>query len=270
MNENVVIVTGGARGIGFACARAFHEQGWRVVLADINDKAGERALADIGGSSERCVFVSCDVSNKLDVHNLVAESLSHFGRIDCLINNAGIAKAGGICDLSDKDFDQVINVNLRGAFLVSKAVISEMKQEIENREDRSGLAERPYSIINMSSINDRVAIGDYLAYCVSKGGLSQLTKAMAVELAPLGIRVNAIGPGSIKTDMLSSVVGDAKAMGKIHARTPLGRVASPDEVAKVALFLASDGASYITGETIYVDGGRMALNYTMPVPDEVE
>ena len=157
-----------------------------------------------------------------------------------------------------------MSVNLRGAFLVSKAVAKFMVDEIENREDRSRLNERAYAIINMSSVNDRVAIADYFSYCVSKGGLQQMTKAMALELAPYGIRVNAIGPGSVKTSMLSAVVGDEKAVDKIYARTPLGRLAQPDEIAGVAAFLASEDAGYVTGETIYVDGGRMALNYMMP------
>ena len=210
----------------------------------------------------------CDVSEKLQVHNLIAETLGMFGRIDVLINNAGVALKGGAIDLSVADFDRVLAVNLRGAFLVSKYVTEYMVGEIENREDRSRLTERPYAIINMSSINDQVAIPDYLAYVVSKGGLKQMTKAMALELAPYGIRVNAISPGSIKTAMLAGVAGDKAASGKILARTPLGRIGVPDEVAGVAAFLASEDASYVTGECIYVDGGRLALNYTMPLADK--
>jgi len=208
------------------------------------------------------------VSNKLGVHNLVAETLSAFGRIDGLVNNAGIAIKGGALDISESEFDRVLAVNLRGAFLVSKAVAKYMVDEIDSREDRSRLTERPYSIINMSSINDTVALPDYLAYTVSKGGLLQMTRSMALELAPYGIRVNAVGPGSVKTDMLAGVAGDA--LEKIHSRTPLGRVALPDEVAGVVSFLAGEDSSYITGQCIYVDGGRLALNYTMPprVPAE--
>lgn len=262
MSDRVFIVTGAARGIGFACARRLLEDGYKVVLADMDKSSGRKAIAELGVGDDKAVFVECDVSEKLEVHNLIAEALAAYGRIDGLINNAGIALKGGALDLSEADFDQVLAVNLRGAFLVSKAVVQYMVQEIEGRDDRSRLTDRPYSIINMSSINDTVAIPDYLAYTVSKGGLLQMTRAMALELAPYGIRVNAIGPGSVKTDMLAGVAGDA--LEKIHSRTPLGRVALPDEIAGVASFLAGEDSSYITGQCIYVDGGRLALNYTMP------
>jgi len=246
MSERVFIVTGAAKGIGFACARRLIDDGYCVVLSDMDGAACEQALAKIGASTERAISFECDVSDKLEVHNLIASTLAHFGRLDGLINNAGIALKGGVLDLTDRGFDRVLSVNLRGAFLVSKAVATHMVNEIENREDRSHLTDKPYVIINMSSINDTVAIPDYLAYTVSKGGLLQMTKAMAIELAPFGIRVNAIGPGSVKTDMLEGVSGDK--LDEIHARTPLGRVALPDEIAGVASFLASDDSSYVTGQ----------------------
>ncbi len=268
MLDKVVLVTGGASGIGFACARRFFDDGYKVVIADTNEAEGARALDDLNIDAStkeaRAIFVPCDISDKLAVHNLVAEALTAFGHIDVLINNAGIALKGGIVDLSESDFDRVLAVNLRGAFLVSKAVVRQMVEEIDNRDDRSGLSQRPYSIINMSSINEDVALPDYLAYTISKGGMRQMTRAMAIELAPRGIRVNAIGPGSIKTAMLAGVTGDKSAHDKIMARTPLGRIGHPDEIAGVAAFLASEDASYITGQTIYADGGRLALNYTMP------
>ena len=268
MSDKVVLITGGASGIGFACARRFFDDGYKVVIADSNEIEGARALDDLGveapSHDARAIFVHCDISEKLAVHNLVASATTAFGRIDVLINNAGIALEGGILDLSEDDFDRVLAVNLRGAFLVSKAVVRQMTEEIDNRDDRSGLSQRPYSIINMSSINEHVAIPDYLAYTVSKGGMKQMTRAMALELAPRGIRVNAIGPGSIKTAMLADVSGDKTAHDKIMARTPMGRIGHPDEIAGVAAFLASEDASYITGQTIYADGGRLALNYTMP------
>ena len=260
--DRVFIVTGAANGIGFACARRLLKDGYRVVLADIDKARGQQAIKEMGFGNDEALFVECDISKKLEVHNLIAESLSAFGGIDGLINNAGIAVKGGALDLTEDDFDRVIATNLRGSFLVSKAVANYFVSEIESREDRSRLTDRPYSIVNMSSINDTVAIPDYLAYTVSKGGLLQLTKSMALELAPYGIRVNAIGPGSVKTDMLSDVAGDG--LEKIYSRTPLGRLALPDEIAGVAAFLLGEDSSYITGQCIYVDGGRLALNYTMP------
>ncbi len=265
MANKTVIITGGARGIGLACAQRFFKDGWRVVIADRDEHAASEALDALGSGAGKAIAVHCDVSDPLSVHNLVAETLSEYGRIDTLINNAGIAITGGSLELDVKDFDRVLAVNLRGAFLLSKAVAKHMVETLDNDDDRSGLSMPNLSIINMSSINARMALPDYLAYCVAKGGLNQLTNAMAIELAPHGIRVNSIGPGSVKTDMLAGVAGDALAM--VHSRTPLGRVAQPDEIAGVAAFLAGDDASYITGECIYVDGGRSALNYIMKSGD---
>lgn len=266
-NSRVVIVTGAAKGIGFACARRFYEDGDRVVIADHDSDAGKLALDKLGADADEVIFVPCDVSDRLSVRNLVAQTLSKFGRIDVLVNNAGVIIKGGILDLSAKDFDKVVSVNLRGAFLASQAVAKHMIEVLESDDDRSGRARCSFSIINMSSVNAKVAIADILAYEVSKGGLNQLTKGMALELAPYGIRVNGIGPGSIKTDMLAGVAENQGALDMIHSRTPLGRIGHPDEVASVAAFLASKDASYVTGECIYVDGGRLALNYVMPKKD---
>ncbi len=264
MSDRVFIVTGAARGIGYACAQRLIDDGHRVVLADQDYERGQAAGKDLADGSDRAIFVECDIAEPLSVHNLIAETLSNYDRIDGLVNNAGIALKGGALDISIEDFDRNLAVNLRGAFLVSQAVAKYMVREIEEREDRSRLTERPYSIVNMSSINDTVAIPDYLAYTISKGGMHQMTRAMAIELAPYGIRVNGIGPGSIKTDMLASVVDDPDAMKKITQRTPLGRAGLPDEIASIAAFLLSEESSYITGQHIYADGGRLALNYTMP------
>ena len=264
MSNRTIIVTGAAKGIGLACAQRLVEDGHRVVLADMDADQGSRAALDLAAGSDRAVFIEADVSDELNVHNLIAETLSSFGRIDGLINNAAIAVKGGALDMSVEDFDRNIAVNLRGPFLVSRAVARHMVKEIEQRDDRSRLNDRPYAIVNMSSINDTVAIPDYLAYTTSKGGLRQMTRAMALELAPYGIRVNAIGPGSIKTEMLAKVNNDPAAMNKILSRTPLGRPGLPDEIAAIASWLLGEESSYITGQCIYADGGRLALNYTVP------
>ena len=184
-----------------------------------------------------------------------------FGAIDILVNNAAIIKGIDFLEISEADFDAVLNVNLRGAFLVAQAVARQMVTQVK-------AGRRPGSIINMSSVNAVFAIANQVPYSVSKGGLNQLTKVMALSLAEHGIRVNAIGPGSINTRILKTVMTDAAARTKLLSRTPLGRIGEPEEIAAVAAFLASDDASYITGQTIYADGGRLPLNYTVPVKSD--
>ncbi len=258
----VVVVTGAARGIGLACARLFIDQGAKVVIADIDEAEGERVAAEFG--PDRAVSVRCDVGERLSVHNLMAETLSAFGRIDVLVNNAGIIDPGDILTLEEHAFDRVLRVNLRGAFVASQAVARQMVAQMDAEQDRVSAASRRYSIINISSVNAVTAMPDQLAYNVSKGGLDQLTRNMALSLARKGVRVNAVAPGSVNTDVLRAVLGNPDAMKTVLSRTPLGRIADPDEVAHVVSFLASEKASYITGEIIYVDGGRRALNTVMP------
>ena len=266
-----VVITGAARGIGLACARRFLADGWQVVIVDADADEGAVASEELDVRDDGpSVFVHADISRPLDVHNLMAEAVSRFGGVDCLINNAAIVRNGGIIDLDVDEFDRVLATNLRGAFLVSQAVVRHMVEQIENRDDRSRASLKPYSIINMSSINDRLAIPSILAYVVSKGGLGGLTRSLSLELAPYGIRVNAVAPGSIRTDMAAGVLADPDALDRALSRTPLGRMGNPDEVAGVCAFLASEDASYITGETLYVDGGRSALNYTMDRPSSPE
>jgi glucose 1-dehydrogenase len=260
LDNKVAIVTGGARGIGLATARRFLEDGARVVIGDLDEDAGSEAI-DALGELGAVRFVHCDVGDRLSVRNLVAATIDAFGEIDVLVNNAGIVHGAAFLELSEEDFDRVLRVNLKGAFLAAQAVARRMVKRVE-----AGGA--PGAIVNMSSINAVVAIPNQIPYSVSKGGMNQLTKAMALALAPHGIRVNAIGPGSIMTDMLASVATDRAARRRVLSRTPLGRIGEPSEVAAVAAFLASDDAGYMTGQTVYVDGGRLALNYTVDVKDE--
>jgi len=207
------IVTGAARGIGAACARAFAEHGARVVLADVLAEACAATAESITtDTSAETTAIQCDVSQEADCEALLAGCLERFGQCDILLNNAGIIARGSILDVSTDDFDRVLAVNLRGSFLLSRAVANHMvEQSIQG------------AIINMSSTNAVVTIPDQLAYATSKGGVGQLTKVMAMELAAHDIRVNAIGPGSISTDMLNTVMNDEKARRTILSRTPMGR-----------------------------------------------
>ena len=255
--DKVAIVTGGARGIGLAIAKRYAAEGARVVIADVDVVAGQAEAKALGTNAR---FVAADVGNAPAVEHLIDETVAEFGVLDILVNNAGIIHAADFLDLKEADFDRVLRVNLKGAFLAGQAVAKRMVAQVK--------AGRPAgAIINMSSINAVVAIPNQTPYCVSKGGIDQLTKVMALALAPHGIRVNAIGPGSIMTDILKTIATDREAKRRILARTPLGRVGEPDEIATVAVFLASPDASYITGQTIYADGGRLPLNYTVPVDD---
>ena len=255
-----VIVTGAAQGIGFAIAERFIKDGAQVMISDINEAkvlAAQNKLSPLG---EVEVFVG-NIGDRIDVHNLIAETLSAFGKIDLLVNNAGIVKAGEFLDITEEDFDQVMDVNIKGMFLASQAVAKHMVARVEEGKPAG-------SIINISSVNDSLVLPSQLTYTVSKGAVKQLTRVMAVSLAPYGIRVNGIGPGSIKTEMLATVLADNSAEKRILERTPLGRIGDPSEIASVSAFLASKDASYITGEIIYTDGGRMPLGYSMQLEDD--
>lgn len=245
----VVIVTGGAQGIGEACARRFAQEGARVVIADVADGPGRALAVELGA-----LYRHCDVGDKVDVDDLIAKVLATHGRIDVLVNNAGIFKAADFLDVTEDDFDEVLRVNVKGSFLMGQAVA------------RAMAARREGVIVNMSSVNGVLAIPSIASYNVSKGGINQLTRVMALALAEHGIRVNAVAPGTIATELAArAVLGSEAAREKVLSRTPMKRLGEPDEVADVVAWLASDAASYVTGEIVTVDGGRMTLNYTVPL-----
>jgi len=254
----VAIVTGAAHGIGLACAQRLAAEGANVVLADVDEAAGTAAAEDIASGDTEARYIECDVGERLDVRNLIAETVDGFGSVDILVNNAGIIHGADFLDITEEDFDRVLRVNLKGVFLVGQAVARQMVDQINDGAE-------PGSIVNMSSVNAVFAIPNQVPYSVSKGGVNQLTKAMALGLAEYGIRVNAVGPGSINTELLKNVMTDDEARRKIMSRTPMGRLGEPSEVAAVVAFLVSEDASYLSGQTIYPDGGRLPLNYTVPV-----
>ena len=256
--DRVAIVTGAAQGIGAACARAFAEAGARVVVADVNEVGGSAVVKSIAAAGGYALYKQADVGDRSACEALVDHAVTYFGRVDVLVNNAGIVHAAEVLDLAEEDFDRVLRVNLKGAFLCAQAAARQMAKQAPRAGGGRGV------IVNMSSVNAVLAIANQVPYTVSKGGVSQLTKVMALALAPLGIRAVAIGPGSIATEMLkTAVMTNEAARDRILSRTPLKRLGEPEEIARIAVFLASDDASYVTGTTVYADGGRLGLNYTV-------
>ncbi len=256
LDGRVALVTGGARGIGLACVRELAVEGAKVLFCDVNVEGGEAAAEALKQEGLEAAFTTCDVGDKGQVEALVAEAVSRYGRLDIAVANAGIVHAADFLDLAEEDFDRVIRVNLKGVFLTGQAAARQMAAQGEGG-----------SIINMSSVNAVMAIPAITPYVVAKGGVNQLTKVMALALADKGIRVNGIGPGSIATEMAETVLADPEKRRAALCRTPMGRFGEPREVGRICVFLASEDSSYITGQIIYPDGGRLALNYTVPVKD---
>jgi len=254
LENKVALVTGGANGIGAACATRFVAEGARVMVVDRDAGAGKALVESLG---PQAAFLAGDVTHRSFAEDAVKATVERFGRLDILLSNAGITHAAAFLDLQEADFDRVLAVNLKSYFLFGQAAARQMVAQ------GGGGA-----IVNMSSVNAVLAIPDQVPYVVSKGGVNQLTRVMAMALAPHGIRVNAIGPGTIATELArKAVLGSEEARRRLLSRTPMKRLGEPDEVAKVAVFLAGDDASYMTGQTVYPDGGRLALNYTVPVED---
>ena len=251
----VIVITGAAQGIGRASAVRFLAEGAKVVIADVNAERLAATAQEIG-SPDTVLAVLTDVARKDQVDALIAKAVAQFGRIDVMLNNAGIAPVMEFLDVTEEVYDRVLEVNLKGAFLGTQAAARAMIAQ-----GQGGV------IINMSSINSGLANPNVATYAISKGGMNQVTTTAAVAFAPHGIRVCGVGPGTIATEIIKGAFTERAGMRAILARTPLGRLGEPEEIAGVVAFLASDDASYITGETIYPDGGRRILNYTVPVKE---
>ena len=254
LKDRVTVITGGAKGIGLAYGRRFVKEGAPIVIGDVDDKAGAAAVAALEKEGGKALYVRCDVTKKAEVDALFDAAVKKFGHVDCCIANAGIVNDGDFLELKEADVDRVMAVNVKGVFLTGQAAARAM---IAGK--RKGV------IINIASTNAVVVQHGQVTYPVSKGAVNLLTKVMAISLADNGIRVVAIGPGPTRTEMLDNVMKNHPTfMKNVGLRTALRRPAEVEEIAGVAAFLASDDASYITGQTIYAEGGRLALNYMMP------
>ena len=247
------LVVAGAAGIGRACVEHFAAEGASVVFSDINRENGKALESALQAAGHKAWFCESDAGVPDQVRALVARAIDLMGGLDLLLNNAGIAVSKDFLELTDDDFDRTVDVNLKAAFVASQAAARHMLATSTRG-----------TITSMSSVNAVLNIPNLLTYNITKGGLNQLTRNLAIRLAPHGIRVNAIGPGTILTDLVKKTIytSDA-AKAAVMSRTPMGRAGEVDEIASIAVFLASDASSYVTGQVIYADGGRLPLNYTV-------
>jgi len=253
LEGKVAVVTGAGRGIGAAIAKRFAVEGAKVVVADFDPMAGDTSAGAAKEAGGEARFIACDVTDRVQVAALMDRTIEAYGGLDVVVANAGIIHNHPFLELDDATFDRVIAVNLKGVFLTG--------QEAARRMVERGT---PGRIVNTASVNSVIAPTGLAAYNASKGGVAQLTKTMAMELADHGIRVNAIGPGSIATDMLrAAILTDNAASRRVEMRTPMRRMGEPDEIAGVAVFLASDDSAYVTGQVIYADGGRLAQGHVV-------
>ncbi len=245
LKDKVAIITGATKGIGVACAQEFAKEGARVVACGRSADLGQKVVADICAEGGDAIFVKCDVSKKAEVDALVAAALARYGTIDVVVNNAGVNHSANFFDTTEEDWDWVMSVDLKGTFLLSQAAARVMVDQ-----GKGG------AIVNVSSVMAQLALADQIPYCAAKGGVTQLTKAMGLALIKHGIRVNAVAPGPVMTELMERVVSSPEKHEVLMDRLPIGYIASCTEMARVIVFLASDDASYFVGQTLYADGGR--------------
>lgn len=243
--DKVVIVTGSTKGIGEACAREFAREGAGVVVTGRSVELGQKVVAEIKATGGDALFVRCDISQTAQIERLIEETVAHFGTIDVVVNNAGVNHSADFFDISEEDWEWVMSVDLKGTFFVSQAAARVMVAQ-----GKGG------SIVNVSSVMAQLALADQIPYCAAKGGVNQLTKAMALSLADRQIQVNCCAPGPVMTELMERVVSSEEKRHQLMERLPIGRIATCEEIARVILFLASKEGEYLVGQTVYPDGGR--------------
>jgi glucose 1-dehydrogenase len=241
------LVTGGDQGIGHGIALRFAQEGADVAIGFRTNKAGaDETIAALKAEGVKAVAIQGDVSKVVDGQNLVKQTVSQMGQIDILINNAGLERRADFWDVTEQDFDLVIDVNLKGVFFITQAFVRHLRE-----------TKRGGKIVNISSVHEELPFPHFASYCASKGGLKMLTRNLAIELAPLGITINNVAPGAIETPINKNLLNDPKKLNELLDNIPLKRLGKPEDVAGLAVFLASSDADYVTGTTFVVDGGLL-------------
>jgi glucose 1-dehydrogenase len=241
----VALVTGSSRGIGRAIVLRFAQEGADVAINYSRDEAPARdVLSEVEAIGRRGILIKANLANVSETRAMVDEVVSRFDRLDILVNNAGIEKKAPFWEVTEQDYDKVVDVNLKGVFFASQAMVQQLRR-----------TKRPGRIINISSVHEDLPFPGFASYCASKGGVRMLTRNLAVELGQLDITVNAIAPGAIATPINADLLNNQAQLDSLIAQIPLGRLGKPEDVAGLAAFLASDDASYVTGATYFVDGG---------------
>jgi glucose 1-dehydrogenase len=247
LQGKVAIVTGAGSGIGQGIAKRFAAEGAKVIVDYVGEPDGaQQTMQGIEAAGGQAVIVQADVTSIDADHALIEEAWERFGSADILVNNAGMEKKSAFWDTTEADYDKVMAVNLRGPFFLSQAFVRRLRD-----------AKRPGRIVNISSVHEDIVFPGFATYCCSKGGLRMLMRDLAVELGPLGITVNNVAPGAIATPINKTLLENKTELDALLANIPLGRLGTPDDVASLVAFLASDDAAYITGSTFVVDGGLM-------------
>lgn len=243
--NKVALITGSSQGIGRVIAERFAQEGADVVINYNRTPGGaEEALRTVQAAGRRGLVVKADLSSTVEIRKLIATAIEHFGRLDILVNNAGIETHAPFWEVTEEDYDRVLNVNLKGVFFATQEMVRHLMK-----------TERRGKIVNVSSVHEELPFPNFTAYCASKGGLKMFTRNLAVELGPLGININSIAPGAIETPINSKLLNDPQKLGALLSQIPLARLGQPGDVSGVAVFLASDDADYVTGSTYFVDGG---------------
>lgn len=249
LKDKIALVTGSSQGIGRAIAFRFAQEGADVVINSRSRDGMDEVLQEIEKLGRRGLAVQADLSQTQDIRRMFATAIEHFGRLDVLVNNAGVETHAPFWDVTESDYDRVLDVNLKGVFFATQEMVRHLRSGIQQEPGRRG------KIINISSVHEELPFPNFTAYCASKGGVKMLARNLAVELGPLGINVNNIAPGAIETPINTKLLNDPAKLGALLAQIPLGRLGQTSDVASVAVFLASDDADYVTGSTYYVDGG---------------